>query len=299
METWRWLSWIDWTSISGVLDVFLVFLLIYRTLLLVRGTRAEPMLLGLGIVVLVYIASRVLHLATLNWILGNFLGSVILVIVVLFQDDLRRALIKVGLVPGFGSDAPKALELSIREVSRAVGELSSRKIGALIVVRRDVGLEDYVEPAVKLDAVVSHQLLNSIFQSASPLHDGAVIIEGDRIAAAGAVLPLSFSSDVSSSFGTRHRAAIGLSERTDALVVVVSEETGGISLIREGRISRDLNEKTLFNALHRLTVLRQQRRVRRKGGTVEAMLGSVTGEAELSTVATEESTAEKEPKETA
>lgn len=297
MEMWRWLFWIDWTSISGVLDVFLVFLLIYRTLLLVRGTRAEPMLLGLGIVVLVYIASRVLHLATLNWILGNFLGSVILVIVVLFQDDLRRALIKVGLVPGFGSDAPKALELSIREVSRAVGELASRKIGALIVIRRDVGLEDYVEPAVKLDAVVSHQLLNSIFQTSSPLHDGAVIIESDRIAAAGAVLPLSFSPNVGSSFGTRHRAAIGLSERTDALVVVVSEETGGISLIREGRISRDLNEKTLFNALHRLTVLRQQRRVRRKGGAVEAMLGAVTGEADSQPIVAEEAIA-KESRET-
>lgn len=256
--------WVDWTYISGILDVLLVFFLIYRTLLLVRGTRAEPMLLGLGIIVLVYIASRVLHLATLNWVLGNFLGSVILVIVVLFQDDLRRALIKVGLVPGFGSDSPKAWEISIKEISQAAAELAYRRIGGLIVIRREVGLEDYIEPAVKVQALVSHQLLVSIFLPTSPLHDGAVIIEGDRIVAAGAVLPLTFSPSISKAYGTRHRAAIGLSERSDALIVVISEETGTISLIREGRISKDLDEKTLYGALHRLLFFRQQRRIRRK-----------------------------------
>lgn len=264
MDLGIWLEWIDWSKIAGLLDVLLVYLLIYRILLLVRGTRAEPMLLGLGIVVLVYIASRLLHLATLNWILGNFLGSVILVIVVLFQEDLRRALIKVGLIPGFGSNTPHALEVSIREIAKAAGELSHRRVGGLIVLRRDVGLEEYIEPAVKLDAVVSHQLLVAVFQTASPLHDGAVIIEGDRISAAGAVLPLTFNPSISNAFGTRHRAAIGLSERTDALVVVVSEETGAISLIREGRISRDLNEKTLLHALQRLTVLRQARRGKKR-----------------------------------
>ena len=132
---------LDWSLFSGILDVVLVYFLIYRTLLLVRGTRAEPMLLGLGIVVIVYIISRELHLATLNWILGNFLGSVILVIVVLFQDDLRRVLTKVGLFPGFGSGVPEALERSIKEISRAAGELSSRRVGGLIVIRRHVGLD--------------------------------------------------------------------------------------------------------------------------------------------------------------
>jgi uncharacterized protein (TIGR00159 family) len=270
------LEWVDWTYLSGALDVLVVYLLIYRTLLMVRGTRAEPMLLGLGIVVLVYIASRVLHLATLNWILGNFLGSVILVIMVLFQEDMRRALIKVGLIPGFGSDAPTAWEVSIREISQAAAELSSRRIGGLIVIRRDVGLEDYIESAVKIDALVGHQILVSIFLPTSPLHDGAVIIEGDRIVAAGAVLPLTFSPSVSKSYGTRHRAAIGLSERSDALIVVVSEETGTISLIREGRISRDLEEKTLFGALHRLMFFRQQRRNRKR-----SFLGEAAAPAEI------------------
>lgn len=256
--------WVEWSHIYLILDTLLVSFLIYRILLLVRGTRAEPMLLGLGIIVLVYMASRAFHLATLNWILGNFLGSVILVIVVLFQDDLRRALIKVGLVPGFGSDSPKTWEISLKEISQAAAELAYRRIGGLIVVRREVGLEDYIEPAVKVDALVSHQLLVSIFLPTSPLHDGAVIIEGDRVVAAGAVLPLTFSPSVAKSYGTRHRAAIGLSERSDALIVVISEESGTISLIREGRISKDLDERTLYGALHRLLFFRQQRRSRRR-----------------------------------
>ncbi len=132
------------------------------------------------------------------------------------------------------------------------------------MIRRDVGLEDYTEHAVRLDAAVSHQLLISVFLPTSPLHDGAVVVERDRVVAAGAVLPLTFNPSISSSYGTRHRAAIGLSERTDAVMVVVSEETGGISLIREGRMTKDLNEKTLYNALHRLTVFRHQRAQRRK-----------------------------------
>ncbi len=261
---------VDWVSIdwgpllTGTLDVALVYFLIYRSLLLLRGTRAERMLLGLAIVVLVYVASRALNLVTLNWILGNFLGSVILVIVVLFQDDLRRALTKVGLAPGLSGDTPKAIEVTIKEISHTAGELASRRIGGLIVLGRDVGLDDYTEHAVPLDSLVSHQILVSIFLPTSPLHDGAVVIEGERIVAAGAVLPLTFNPAISSSYGTRHRAAIGLSERTDAVIVVISEETGTISLIREGRITGDLNEKTLYNALHRLTIYRNERRRRLK-----------------------------------
>ena len=288
MERWAGLwTTVDWWSLlTGTVDVVLVYFLIYRLLLLVRGTRAERMLLGLGIVVLVYIASRAFHLSTLNWILGNFLGSVILVIVVLFQEDLRRALTRVGLIPGLGGDVPKALELSIKEISHAAGQLASRRIGALIALARDVGLEDYTEHAVAIDAIISHQLLVSIFLPTSPLHDGAVVVEGDRIAAAGAVLPLSFSPSISNYYGTRHRAAIGLSERTDAVIVVVSEETGTISLIREGRITRDLNERTLYNALHRLTVFRHQKRSKRQP---EAKQGAIDSAA-TRTVAAESTT---------
>ncbi len=251
---------------SVALDVTLVAVLIYWILLLVRGTRGQTMLLGLGIIGFFYVVSRWFSLVTLNWILSNFLGSVILVIVVLFQDDLRRGLIKVGLIPGLGGGLPGDLDLSIREIARAVHELSQTKTGALIVVRRDVGLEDYLEHSLKLDALVSRELFLAIFAKSSPLHDGACIVEGNRVLVAGAVLPLTFDPSISGSYGTRHRAALGLSEHTDAVVVVVSEETGAVSLVREGRITTDFDERSLYNALHRLTLLRHRRRARKARG---------------------------------
>lgn len=229
------------------------------------------MLLGLGIVGVFYVISRTFSLVTLNWILSNFLGSVILVIVVLFQDDLRRGLTKVGLIPGFGGSLAGDLDLSIREVARAVQELSQKRTGALIVIRRDIGLEDYLEHSVKLEALVSRELLISIFAKSSPLHDGAVILEGNRILAAGAVLPLTFDPSISGSYGTRHRAALGLSEHTDAVVVVVSEQTGAVSLVREGRITTDFDERSLYNALHRLTLLRHRRRQRQAKGFIDSI----------------------------
>ncbi|MCB0345879.1 MAG: diadenylate cyclase CdaA [Bdellovibrionales bacterium] len=251
-------AWLDLRYFIGALDILLVSYLIYRILLMVKGTRALPMLAGLGVIVVVFVVSREIGLVTLNWILGNFLGSAILVIVVLFQDDLRRALIRVGLGPGLGNSNTSEHQHTIKEVAKAAAELSSRRLGALLVIKRDVGLEEYTEQAVKIDGVVSSELLISIFLPTSPIHDGAIILSGNRVLAAGAVLPLTFERSTSRSLGTRHRAGLGLSERSDALVVVVSEETGIISLIREGRITRDLNETTLYNALHRLTVARDE-----------------------------------------
>lgn len=265
MEEWLTdLSRLDWWPwLTGALDVALVYFLIYRILLLVRGTRAERMLLGLGIVVLVFVFSRALNLATLNWILGNFLGSVILVIVVLFQDDFRRVLTKVGLIPGFGSEAPQALLESIEEISIAASELASRRLGAIIAISGDVGLDEYTEHAIAIDGRVSHQLLVALFLPTSPLHDGAVVVKKDRLVAAGSVLPLTFNANVSSAYGTRHRAAIGLSERTDAVVVVVSEETGTISLVRDGKMTRDLKDSALATALRRLLIVRHTRRAQK------------------------------------
>ena len=254
-------NFISWQHVSLVLDVVLVSFIIYKILLLVRGTRAQPMLLGLGIVGFVYLASKDLSLVVLNWILSNFLGSAIILIVVLFQDDLRRALIKVGLIPGFGHD-PR-VENSIKEIVNAIFQLASKKTGALVAIQGDIGLEDYKEHAVKIDAIVSQQLIESIFNVGSPIHDGAVIINRDRIEAAGAVLPLTFNTQLVDGLGTRHRAALGLSERTDAILVVVSEETGTVSLIREGKITREITESNLLNALNRLT----DRHYRRVAGT--------------------------------
>lgn len=245
-------NWLSFFRIAC--DIILVFYLIYRTLLLVRGTRAGRMLMGLAMVAVVYFAAVKFELPSLTWILGNFLGSVILVIVVLFQDDLRRGLTKVGLIPGLSREENIHMDQTVKAIAKAAQELSNRKIGALMVVQREVGLEEFTEAAVEIDGKLSHQILIALFQLSSPLHDGAVVIAGDRIVAAGAVLPLTFNPELSSNFGTRHRAAIGLSERTDASIVVVSEETGVISLIREGRITRELNESTLYTALHRATV---------------------------------------------
>lgn len=252
---WEYITQFNWIFFLRIAcDIVLVFYLIYRTLLLVRGTRAGRMLVGLAIVAILYFAAVKFELPSLTWILGNFLGSVILVVLILFQDDLRRGLTKVGLIPGLTREENVHLDFTVKAIAKAAQELSHRKIGAIMVVQRDIGLDEYIEPAVEIDGKLSHQILISIFLPASPLHDGAVIIAGDRILAAGAVLPLTFNPELSSNFGTRHRAAIGLSERTDASIVVVSEETGVISLIREGRVTRELNESTLYTALHRATV---------------------------------------------
>lgn len=250
---------LSWEVISRVLDIALVSYLIYTILLFVRGTRALPMMGGLALLLLLYWASVKLSLLSLNWILGNFLGSAILVIVVLFQDDLRRGLTKVGLFPTFGGELNKSSENSMRAVARAAAILASRRIGAIIVIKRDVGLDEYSEHAVAVDALVSHQLLVSIFVSQSPLHDGAVIVNGNRIIAAGAVLPLSFDPKLVGNLGTRHRAAVGLSERTDAICVVVSEERGVVSLVREGKIYPEHDEKSLFNELVFFSALHRRR----------------------------------------
>ena len=239
----------SWELISRLLDVLLVAFLIYKLLIFVRGTRALPMIGGLTLLLILYWIASKLSLVSLKWILGNFLGSVILVIVVLFQDDLRRALTKVGLLPGFGGEGAEDHENTMRAVARAAAVLASKRMGAIIVIKREIGLDDYTEHAVAMDAVVSHQLLVSLFVPLSPLHDGAVVISGNRLSVAGAVLPLSFSPRVAANLGTRHRAAIGLSERTDALCVVVSEERGAISLVREGKIYQNLDEKSVFNEL--------------------------------------------------
>lgn len=235
---------------SALLDILVVSFVIYNVLLFVRGTRALPMLAGLFMLLIVYWLSAEFSLVALNWILGNFLGSVILVIVVLFQDDLRRGLVKVGLVPGLGGGVGAGVQSdTIKSISKAAAELASRRVGALIVIARDVGVDEYAEHAVPIKAEVTHQLLISIFNTDSPIHDGAVLISDDKILAAGAVLPLTFNPSVGQDMGTRHRAALGLSEKSDALMVVVSEETGAISLVREGKFIRGLNEKSLNSTL--------------------------------------------------
>ncbi len=237
-----------------VVDVLIVAYLIYRGLLVIRGTRAAPMLSGLVLVVAIYFLAKPLGFVTLAWILENFLSSIILVVVVIFQDEIRRGLTKVGLHPLYRREQRRLVERTIEDLSVVCTRMAELKLGALIVIQREVGLDEFVEDAVTLDARFDRKLILSIFLKDSPLHDGAVILDGDTIKAAGCVLPLSFNPDLDPSLGTRHRAALGLSERCDAAVIVVSEENGSISLVREGKMTRNLDGPMLIAALMRIVV---------------------------------------------
>jgi diadenylate cyclase len=237
--------------IQDAIDIALIAFVMYRTIDLIRGTRAAQMLIGLAVVFLTFLTSQYFDLYTLNWILSNFLSSILLVIVVIFQDDIRRALTQVGTRSFFGSE-PEIQGQDLEEIIRAAVSLASKRIGALIVLQRDVGLNEYVEVGTRLDARVSKELITSIFLPPSPIHDGALIIHHGRIIAAGCFLPLTTNPHVSKTLGTRHRAAIGLTEETDAIVVVISEEEGAISMVREGRITRDVDAGTLRSTLQRL-----------------------------------------------
>jgi diadenylate cyclase len=233
------------------IDIGIIAFFIYRIIDLIRGTRAVQMLFGLLVVFIAFLSSKYFDLYALNWVLDNFLGSILLVIVVIFQDDIRRALTQVGTRPFFGSESGLGGQ-DLEEIIRAAVSLASKRIGALIVLQRDVGLNDYVEVGTRLDARVSKELITSIFLPLSPIHDGALIIHKGRIIAAGCFLPLTTNPHVSKTLGTRHRAAIGLTEETDAVVIVISEEEGAISMVREGRITRDVDAATLRSTLLRL-----------------------------------------------
>jgi uncharacterized protein (TIGR00159 family) len=237
---------------QDLLDVLLIAGGVYWIISLIRGTRAVQMLLGLVVVFLTYLASQYFELYTLNWVLDNFLSSILLVIVVLFQNDIRRALTEVGRGSLFGVGEHAVYRPVLEEVTKAAVSLAGKRIGALIVLEREVGLNEYIEVGTRLDARVSKEILCSIFPTTSPLHDGAVVIQRGRITSAGCFLPLTTNPSVSKMFGTRHRAALGLTEETDAVVVVVSEEEGTVSLVREGRITRDLDAGALHAALQQL-----------------------------------------------
>ncbi len=232
-----------------VLDILMVACLIYWILRLIRGTRAVYMLVGLAMAVAIYRISQALQLNTLSWILSNFFGSLLLVIVVVFQNDIRRVLTQVGrtrLFSGFGFSQESEL---VEELVRTSVSLANKKIGALIVLERNADVSDYVEIGVKLDGVLSKEIMTSIFLPTSPIHDGAILIQKGRITAAGCFLPLTLNPQVGTEYGTRHRAAIGLTEETDAVVIVISEEKGWVSLVSEGRVTRGLDAPGLRKML--------------------------------------------------
>lgn len=241
-------------TLRDLVDVLAVAVVIYNLLLLIRGTRAVQTLLGIAFVGLVYLVARWAELVTLKKILESLLILLPFAAIILFQQEIRRALANFGRNPLWGLTKQQKVESTFHEVSLAASSLAARKTGALIVLERLEGLRNFIDNGISLDAEVSFNLLINIFSPDTPLHDGAVIIQHDRIAAAACFLPLTFNPEVSSELGTRHRAALGISEETDALAVVVSEETGSISVAFEGNLVRDLDSKSLRNMLYKYLI---------------------------------------------
>ncbi len=236
-----------------IIDVLLVAFIFYQFLRLFRGTQAIQLIVGLVVLVIVGVVATALKLVLLSWLFQNAAPFIVIAIVVLFQPELRRMLDQVGRIGHIGRPlaafSEQQLNRAMLEVVRAAERLSARRTGALIAFEREVGLEDYAATGVRINGEVSSEFLQSIFFPNSPLHDGAVIIRGNQILAAGCLLPLPEEGTVRERLGTRHRAAIGLSLASDALVLVVSEETGIISVVENGRISRNLDPEALRRRL--------------------------------------------------
>lgn len=238
-------------SIKDIIDILIVSYLVYRLILLIRGTRAVQLLRGILLLILAWAISTWLNLYTLKWLMNQVFTFGVVTVLIIFQPELRRALEQLGRGKLFqrSSDEEKDITERINKVLKTVNYLSSRKIGALIVFERSTGLNEFIESGIKMESKLSSELLTNIFIPNTPLHDGAVIVRGEQIMAAGCYLPLSENPFISKELGTRHRAAIGISEVSDAIAIVVSEETGQISLALNGQVVRDVKEESLISKL--------------------------------------------------
>jgi diadenylate cyclase len=263
---------VSWTWIDALLrrppigwwdlaDILVVSVLIYEVLKLIRGTRAVQMAVGGGLLAMLFYGSRWWHLDTVNWLVRNLFGYFVFGFIVLFQSDIRRALAHFGRAPFFRYLAKvESAEDSIEELAVAASMLSTQRVGGIIAIERQIGLRNYIEGGIPLDAVLTYDLIISIFQLKSPLHDGAVIVREDRVAAAACFLPLTVNPKLSKELGSRHRAAIGLTEENDSIAVVVSEESGNISLVVDGQIERGLSSDVLRARLRALIINKPTRR---------------------------------------
>jgi diadenylate cyclase len=238
------------------IDIGIITFLVYRLLQILRGSRAMHMVSGLAMIMLAFVVSRALGFFTLNWILDNFLGSIILVIIVIFQSDIRRALTQVGAAPLFSKGATERTvrrrEDLAEEIVEAAVALAQQRVGGLVVVEREVGLNEYMEIGTRLDARVSRELIISVFMPHSPIHDGALVIQKGRVTAVRCLLPLSTNPNLRHTWGTRHRAALGVTEETDALAIIISEQEGTVALVVGGTITENVDGTRLRAALRRL-----------------------------------------------
>ena len=239
-------------GITDVLDILIVAFIVYKVLGFIRETRAEQLAKGLLILVIITLASKVLHLYTLNWLLSGVMTVGLVALVVIFQPELRRALEHLGrsrftnVLNGVDKEEAKRMVL---EMVEAIESMSSSRTGALIVIEGEITLNDIVETGTVIDANVSAEMIGNVFYEGAPLHDGAMIIRGDRLHAAGCVLPLTQNKQLSKELGTRHRAGIGITENSDAMVIIVSEETGVISIAKNGNLIRFVDVKKIEKAL--------------------------------------------------
>jgi diadenylate cyclase len=241
ISSWQQGAWV-------ALDILLVAVLIYQVLVMIRGTRAVPMLVGLTVLAVIFYLAQTEKLVTLNWVVSHVLPYVVFALIVVFQSEIRHVLADLGRRLSFlrGSSVEGD---SYDDIVLAANLFSQHQTGALIVIEREIGLRTHIESGVPLDARLSYDLLATIFRPSAPLHDGAVIVQKDRIAAAACFLPLSMNPLLSTQLGTRHRAGIGITEETDAIAVICSEETGAISLAVGGKIERDLTVEQLRSRL--------------------------------------------------
>lgn len=231
-------------SVVTVIDILLVAIVIYEFLVIIKGTRAALMLIGVAALALAFYFARIGELTTLNWLISTLLPYAVFALIVVFQSEIRQALARLGRKLTFRTSSFSEAD-AYDDIVLAANLFSQNQTGALIVIEREVGLRTYIESGVPLEARLSYDLLATIFRPSAPLHDGAVIVQKDRIAAAACFLPLSMNPVLSTQLGTRHRAGIGITEETDAIAVIVSEETGAISLAVAGKIERDLTVEQL------------------------------------------------------
>jgi len=248
----------NYRYIQDTLDILLVAIVIYYVLRFIEGTRAVQMIFGLIVIVIVYFFAQNFDLFTINWLLGNFLSFIILIAVILFQHDIRRFLAAIGRSPFLiGLNPQKADSNIANEVVKSSTYLSNNKTGALIAIEMHNTLNDYIEIGMELEAWVSSELIISIFNTSSPLHDGAIIIRNNKILSAGSFFPLATDPELDRELGTRHRAAIGITRETDCIVVIVSEETGRISISHQGILTRNLDAASLHNKLIELMEIKK------------------------------------------
>ena len=253
-----------WNNFSIALDILIIWYLVYRLIMLIRGTKAVQLAKVIVFIFIVRIIAGLLQLHAVTYIVDQIVSWAVIGIIVIFQPEIRRGLERLGRTPIFSGRGESAHAKSVRmvqELDKAIQYMSKRRIGALITIQQDTGLDDYIETGIKLDADITGELLINIFIPNTPLHDGAVIINNNRIAVAAAYLPLSDSSMIPKRLGTRHRAAVGISEVTDAVTIVVSEETGGVTITKNGRFLLDLTREEYLKYLNAQLVPKEEKKI--------------------------------------